>query len=126
LIDTLKEAAKRKPFLGICLGYQLMFDKSYEDGEFEGLGLLSGEVKKFTNLSLKIPHMGWNKIKDKYYYFVHSYYVDTDEDAEILYCDYGIKFAAGVKKENIWGFQFHPEKSQENGIFLLEQFLKKL
>ncbi|MCP4482010.1 MAG: imidazole glycerol phosphate synthase subunit HisH [bacterium] len=126
LVETLRIVAQTKPFLGICLGYQLMFDKSYEDSETVGLGLMRGEVQRFSSQMLKIPHMGWNKVGDDYYYFVHSYYVNVKEDVEVLYADYGVRFAAGVKKDNLWGFQFHPEKSQVSGIKILEQFVLKI
>jgi glutamine amidotransferase len=155
LADLIKKISliDKKPFLGICLGYQLLFDKSYEDGEFKGLGILKGEVKKFeSKQNLKIPHMGWNNVDfgslgdvgdlggdlrdnhccplqrsvqdNSYFYFVHSYYVEVGKNFEgnIFWTDYGIKFAAGIQYENIIGLQFHPEKSQDNGIKILENW----
>jgi len=150
LVDTLKDIAlvDKKPFLGICLGYQLLFDKSYEDGEWEGLRIINGEVKKFDeNFGLKIPHMGWNTVdfrrntitneKSKenigssnnlYFYFVHSYFVELKKDftGDIFWTEYCKKFASGIQKENIVGLQFHPEKSQENGIRLLENWCENI
>lgn len=134
LVEDVRAFAKSgKPLLGICLGQQLLFEKSYEDGEWEGLGLLKGNVVKF-NGDLKVPHMGWNDIKFKredrilkyveegeYVYFVHSYYVDSLEDA-IAYAEYGVDVPAVVGKGNIYGMQFHPEKSGITGMNLLKAF----
>lgn len=134
LVEDVRAFAKSgKPLLGICLGQQLLFEKSYEDGEWEGLGLLKGNVVKF-NGDLKVPHMGWNDIKFKredrilkyveegeYVYFVHSYYVDSLEDA-IAYAEYGVDVPAVVGKGNIYGMQFHPEKSGSTGMNLLKAF----
>lgn len=131
--DILKCVEAGKPLLGICLGMQLLYEKSYEDGEWEGLGILKGNVVKFDD-SLKVPHMGWNNIsfkredpilkyikEDDYIYFVHSYYVDTLEDA-IAYTEYGVKVPAIVGKGSVYGMQFHPEKSGEVGLKLLKAF----
>ncbi|MFC1485278.1 imidazole glycerol phosphate synthase subunit HisH [bacterium] len=144
LIDVIKKTTQNqeKPFLGICLGYQLLLEKSYEDGEHKGLGIIKGEVKKFDlPVNYKIPHMGWNQVnfgdcpifkgleEDSYFYFVHSYYacLSPDESNAIaLTTDYGITFASGAYKKNIFGLQFHPEKSQSNGIKVLENFCKKV
>ena len=129
-----KEIAKGKPFLGICLGMQMLFDKSLEDGEFEGLGIIGGEVVRF-NTDLKIPHVGWNTlfynkrtrlfdgIDDNNFYFVHSYHAAkvSSEDVETT-CVYGYEFVASVNKENVWGVQFHPEKSGDTGLKLLKNF----
>lgn len=128
-----------KPFLGICLGYQLLYEKSYEDGEWEGLGILKGEVVPFST-DRKVPHMGWNQLKKnpnrtdsmmenvqdgEYVYFVHSYFVQpTDPDETLFYTDYGTTFSAASRKENVIGMQFHPEKSGETGKKLLKNFVE--
>jgi glutamine amidotransferase len=133
-----------RPFLGICLGLQLLFDVSYEDGEHTGLGLIRGKVVRFSFESnppgqrLKVPHMGWNQLSwDEpiplldglspgcYVYFVHSYYVvPEDDDVKKVTCDYGGKFTAMIWKDNIFAAQFHPEKSQKIGLKILENFAK--
>jgi glutamine amidotransferase len=118
---------KDKIIIGICAGMQILFNSS-EEGKEEGLKLIPGKVKKFiSNLDLKVPHIGWNKliIKDetnifyklnnKKFYFSHSYYVDCDEKYAYAFTDYQKKFPSIVKKSNIYGFQFHPEKSNVNG-----------
>jgi len=124
-----------KPFLGICLGLHLLFEKSYENGQFRGLGVLKGEVVRF-NVNLPVPHMGWNSVKivkhdemingikdGSYFYFDHSYYVrPSDDEVVILQSEYGVDFVVAIKKENVMGFQFHPEKSHNNGLKLLENF----
>ena len=142
LIDSIKKNVKSgKLFLGICLGLQLLFSKSFEDGECEGLSLFPGSVIKFDNKNLKdklkIPHMGWNRVKftgssipvfkdmpdDSYMYFVHSYYVWPDEKNIIIgETDYGITFPSVVWKDNIYATQFHPEKSQKIGLDFLRNF----
>jgi glutamine amidotransferase len=135
LINCLKEnVEKGKPILGICLGMQLLYDISYEDGKWEGLGLLKGEVVRFDN-TLKVPHMGWNKllkgtegpigenIDDEYVYFVHSYYVKPKNKEEVVFwTDYGVAVPGVVRNKNILGMQFHPEKSGETGMKLLKNF----
>ncbi|WP_430788800.1 imidazole glycerol phosphate synthase subunit HisH [Virgibacillus flavescens] len=136
LLEVLKqEALSGKPFLGICLGMQLLYDQSFEDGVWTGLGLLNGKIKRIPS-SVKVPHMGWNtltlhqqspilkNIKDQdYVYFVHSYFAaDWNEDALISSCFYGEKLPAIVQKNNVIGMQFHPEKSGEAGIQLLKNF----
>ncbi|HAE60860.1 MAG TPA: imidazole glycerol phosphate synthase subunit HisH [Eubacteriaceae bacterium] len=136
LVETVKNnASKGKYLLGICLGMQLLFERSYEDGNWEGLGLLKGEVVRFGQ-GLKVPHMGWNElhinkphplineIKDgEYVYFVHSYHLDPKYfDDVLLYTDYGVKVPAVVCKDNVMGMQFHPEKSSTTGIKLLQNF----
>lgn len=138
LADTLKEEiAKGKPVMGICLGMQLLFDKSYEYGEYKGLGLLQGVIKPIGEKvkDLKIPHMGWNPLKFtkahslfKYIkegdcvYFVHSFYAADCEDSLIASAEYGIDITAAVAKDNLLGCQFHPEKSGEVGLNILRSF----
>lgn len=137
LIDCLKRNVESgKLIFGICLGMQLFFEKSYEDGEYEGLGFLKGEIVRFPDSELKVPHMGWNnliKIKDDpigknisesdYVYFVHSYLLDSKDETEVVFwTDYGVKVPAVIRKGNIIGMQFHPEKSGDVGI----QFLKNI
>jgi len=125
-----------RPFLGICLGYQLLFSTSEEFGEGRGLDVISGAVRRFP-LGGKVPHMGWNRVEHAgdlrlfegvpsgaYFYFVHSYYPvllgDTGE--RIGWCDYGIRFAAALERGRLYATQFHPEKSQRWGLRLLENF----
>ena len=144
LQEAIGEVAKKgTPLLGICLGMQLLFDKSYEYGEHEGLGLLPGEIVPFsledrkTNSEqlLKVPHMGWNELEivkqaplfqgiaDKsYFYFVHSYYLDTQADVVSGYTTYGKRIAVATQKDNIYATQFHPEKSGTVGLQLLKNF----
>ena len=127
-----------KPLLGICLGMQLLFDSSEEFGYTKGLGLIEGEVVKFDKdkmqEDLKIPHMGWNKIinkknslfkdlKDPYLYFVHSFHAKTKKEYIIGETTYGYNFVSAVNKNNIFGFQPHPEKSHNNGLKILENFI---
>lgn len=135
LIDNIK---KGKYILGICLGLQLLFDKSYEDGEYEGLNLIPGDVRFLDVVPLKVPHMGWNKLVENvpddmtagisgYVYFVHSYYVcPKDNDAVKLYSEYSVKVPALVRQGNVIGMQFHPEKSGETGMALLKNFLEMI
>jgi len=132
------------PFLGICLGMQLLFEVSEEGGTHEGLGVLSGRVIRFdnrqhpANVHRKIPHMGWNRVQstfdhdtmldgistNPFVYFVHSYYV-VPEDPDVIWltCDYGQQFCAAVRVKNMLATQFHPEKSQRDGLRLLKNFL---
>lgn len=127
-----------RPFLGICLGLQLLFDRGYEHGEHEGLGIIAGDVVKFElPASFKVPHMGWNQVTKKnpspivegisdgtHFYFVHSYYVrPTDPSVITLQCDYGGNFCAMVSRRNVFATQFHPEKSQADGLKLLQAFV---
>lgn len=127
---------KKKPFLGICLGMQLLADWGSEGGKSEGLGWIGGAVKKFKIDNLKVPHIGWDDLeikknclfqgieKDKNFYFVHSYYFDIEEkDVVSATCNYGKIFPAALRKENIFATQFHPEKSQQNGLKVLENYL---
>lgn len=127
-----------KPLLGICLGMQLLTDFGYEPEKTAGLGLIKGEVVMFNGIKERIPHMGWNSIelqKDHYifagvknsadFYFVHSYYFKPENNSDILSkTEYGITFASSVSRENITGLQFHPEKSQKQGLKILENFFK--
>ncbi len=137
LIDPIKSFIKSgKPFLGICLGFQLLFNQSEEFKKTDGLGILSGKVLKFDESKLKVPHIGWNYIdiinnKQMYgiksnlsYYFVHSFYVKPDDNNLIFtYTNYkNFKFCSSVKKENIFACQFHPEKSGIHGLNLLKTF----
>lgn len=127
-----------RPLMGICLGMQLLFGVSHEQGTFNGLGLVPGEVVEFPeDLSLKVPHMGWNQVEFRsgsklfgglrdreYAYFVHSYYVSTDEKYVAGTTEYGKKFPSVVEENNVFGIQFHPEKSQAFGLKILENFLR--
>ncbi len=123
----IEEVNKGKPIVGICLGMQLLYDKSYEGGIFEGLGLLKGDIVPFDEERVKVPHMGWNELvsldkrwKNNYVYFVHSYYVESSLEEVIAYADYDVKVPGIVKKDRILGFQFHPEKSGDNGQAMLK------
>ncbi|MEO1528783.1 MAG: imidazole glycerol phosphate synthase subunit HisH [Planctomycetota bacterium] len=126
-----------RPFLGICLGLQLLFDQGYEHGTHQGLGILPGEVVRFElPAEFKVPHMGWNTVKQTapspilndvvdgaHFYFVHSFYVvPADTSVTSLTCDYGLEFCAMVTRDNLFATQFHPEKSQANGLRLLGAF----
>ncbi len=127
-----------KPFIGICLGYQLLFEKSYEFGEHEGLSIFKGDVRLFPT-GVKIPHVGWNQLwiqkeegifkgikNGSFVYFVHSYYVNPQDKSIVsAYTDYGVDFASSIEHENIVGLQFHPEKSQEVGLKILSNFREK-
>lgn len=129
-----------QPLLGICLGMQLLFDESVEHGNYQGLGILPGKVVRFVEGELKIPHMGWNKLQFKaendallagleegYVYFVHSYHVLPTDRADLLaVTDYGHEVTAIVGRGNVYGMQFHPEKSSELGMALLESFLNNV
>lgn len=132
-------ASSGKPYLGICLGYQLLFESSEESPGVEGLGVLPGRVVRFMAGDLKVPHMGWNTLGETRgplykgfpaevsMYFVHSYYpVPADEDILSARCEYGISFAAGVSRGALHAVQFHPEKSQAAGLALLRNFLSTL
>ena len=133
---VLEEAANGKPLLGICLGMQMLLEKNYEYGEHEGLGLLKGQVVGMSGKlpeDLKIPHMGWNALNVKngrllegmegaFVYFVHSYYAESCEESLAAVTEYGIPITAAVEKGNIFGCQFHPEKSGKAGLAILKRF----
>ena len=132
-------AATGKPYLGICLGYQLLFESSEESPGVEGLGVLRGRVVRFASGELKVPHMGWNALRQTFgplytgfppevsMYFVHSYYPVPAESALVsAWCEYGVRFAAGVSQGSLHAVQFHPEKSQAAGLALLRNFLSTL
>ena len=144
LVKPIKAAiAGGKPFLGLCLGLQLLFERSEEAPGARGLGVLKGDVKRFRIKGLKVPHMGWNNVvyspqsivhrlkilknvpKGSYMYFVHSYYVKPkDKKVVLTTTSYGIDFASGVCKDNVYAFQFHPEKSQALGLKILKNFVE--
>jgi len=131
-----QQAASGKPLLGICLGMQMLFEKSFEYGEHEGLGLLKGRVVSMAGklpAELKIPHMGWNALEvrqgrlladvnGEHVYFVHSFYAEGCEDSLAAVTEYGISITAAVEKGNIFGCQFHPEKSGNVGLSILRKF----
>ena len=139
LVQPVREAvAQGMPYLGICLGMQFLFERSDEMGIHEGLGILPGTVTRFPAFEhLKVPHMGWNQLtiqkesplvahitSGSYAYFVHSYYCQPADPSDILITvDYGIPFTAGIARDNIFGVQFHPEKSQQVGLQILRNFL---
>ena len=157
---AIREAVRRGvPFLGVCVGMQLLFDESDEMGTHQGLGLIPGRVTRFpanftirkpvlslpqdsqsTIHHLKVPHMGWNQLEPvgehpllqgiqsgDYAYFVHSYYCEPEEATAVLaWTDYGFPFASVVAQDNIYGLQFHPEKSQSVGLRILENFIKRM
>ena len=133
-----EEAGKGKLLMGICLGMQMLFNRSYEYGEYEGLGLIPGEIVPMDGRipkDLPIPHIGWNELMLKqpsplmkntangdYVYFVHSYYAETPAEYVIATTDYGVEMTAAVQKDNVYGCQFHPEKSSEVGLSILKAF----
>ena len=136
------EVKKGKPMLGICLGMQLLFDKSFEYGEHAGLGLIKGEIRPIADKigkTLKVPHIGWNSLEftDKkseifkyisdgdFVYFVHSYYAANCEESVIAKAEYGAKLTAAVQCGNVYGCQFHPEKSGKTGLAILRAFCER-
>lgn len=142
MFEILRESANSKPLLGVCLGMQLLFEKGFEHHECEGLGLIAGKVVRFDTSKMtkheKIPQMGWNKIflkkqsklteginDESYLYFVHSYHAECKNSSDILATThYGYEFTSAIQRENIFGFQPHPEKSGETGLKILQNFLE--
>ncbi len=147
LIESVLRAIESgKPFLGICLGLQLLFEEGLEFGLHKGLGVLKGQVVRFdehmagpSGMSLKIPHMGWNDIRiekdslllkdipeGSYFYFVHSYYARPNDpgDVNLTTTTYGLRFTSAIEKDNVMATQFHPEKSQKLGLKIIENFTK--
>ena len=141
LVPVLRAEAHKKPLLGICLGMQLLFDKSYEYGEHQGLGLIPGvmaDLKEDIPANLKVPHMGWNSLhltekgknhplfkyskEGDYVYFVHSFYGKDCDESLLATSEYGIPVTASAANENVMGCQFHPEKSGEVGLRILKAF----
>ncbi len=136
LVDVIREEVQKKPLLGICLGMQMLFEKGYEFGETDGLGLIKGCVKLMEpEGNLAIPHIGWNELEKneecpllakcgegEYVYFVHSYAAECDSKNVAAYCDYGMKVPALVFEGNVYGAQFHPEKSGDTGLNILRCF----
>ena len=140
LTALLLEEAEKKPFLGICLGMQLLFDRSFEYGEHPGLGLIGGEVAPLkddlADQSCKVPHMGWNSLgirradplfkyvePGEYVYYVHSYYARRCAESTLAVSQYGgVAVTGAVRRGNVWGTQFHPEKSGDTGLRILKAF----
>jgi imidazole glycerol-phosphate synthase subunit HisH len=136
-LEAVLEAMRKKPYLGLCLGLQMLFE-SAEEGDTRGLGLLPGRVPRFRLQGLKIPHMGWNEVfqarphalwqgiaDGSRFYFVHSYYpAPQDADLTAATCTYGAPFTCAVARDNIFAVQFHPEKSQSAGLQLLSNFVR--
>ncbi len=136
LVEPIKDFVKSgKYMVGICLGMQLLYEKSFEYGEYDGLGLIEGDVQ-FLDIDLKVPHMGWNNLKfenkddeilkyikeDSYVYFVHSYFANSSNKELVSYAEYEKKIPAIVRKDNVYGLQFHPEKSGEVGQNILKAY----
>ena len=136
LVEVIKEEVQKKPLLGICLGMQMLFEKGYEFEETDGLGLIKGSVKLMhPEGNLPVPHIGWNALEKnepcrlldrcadgEYVYFVHSFAAECDSKNVAAYCDYGMKVPALVFEGNVYGAQFHPEKSGETGLNILRCF----
>ena len=135
--EAVVESTARKPFLGICVGLQMLFERG-EEGDTPGLGVLAGNVPRLAAHGLKIPHMGWNEVRQarphalwqgvadgSRFYFVHSYYPQPAERAlTAATCEYGVTFTCAVARDNIFAVQFHPEKSQSSGLRLLSNFVQ--
>ena len=139
LLDTIiKSIQDGKPYLGICLGLQILFTESEEFGHYEGMNIFPGRVIRFSNPTLKVPHMGWNSLNFQknsplfegidnrsFFYFVHSYYVIPDDTSIVSgTTDYGLNFTSMIWKDNVFACQFHPEKSQKVGLKILHNFGK--
>jgi len=138
LVGVIKDCVSNNvPLLGVCLGMQLLASKSFEGGEIDGLGLIDGKVIKIDWSGVNIPHMGWNSVvhdnnklfngieNNSDFYFVHSYhFVPSNKDEILSTTDYGERFVSGIRKGNIYGVQFHPEKSQRDGLRLLRNFMR--
>ena len=138
LIEVIRELVEmKKPFLGICLGLQLMFEESEESPGVKGLGLLKGKIVRFPQSELKVPQIGWNSLEfpkesvlfngirsGEYVYFVHSYYLKAEEDIVAATTEYGVTVHAAVEKGNIFACQFHPEKSSGVGLSILKNFVE--
>lgn len=138
LDEVVREVCRlKKPILGICLGEQLLFEESEESPGVKGLGILKGRIVRIPDCGQKIPHIGWNSLElvkgskilqgigeEPYVYFVHSYYLEAEEDVASAYTEYGGKLAVAVEKENIFATQFHPEKSGETGMKILRNFVE--
>ena len=140
LVSVLREEAEHKPLLGICLGMQLLFEQSFEYGTHEGLGFVQGQVaaleEDLTDKTLKVPHMGWNRLQicrqdplfrnindGAYVYYIHSYYARNCADSTLAVSQYGnVAVTGAVRRGNVWGTQFHPEKSGETGLAILKAF----
>ena len=130
LVEPVKEAAATKPFLGICLGMQILFDHSEEDGGVDCLGIIPGHVRRFPTVpGFKVPEIGWNGVTgngvtgNKEFYFVHSYYAEIVPETAAVTEYAGVKFTAMVKRGRLWACQFHPEKSGRIGLELLKEWL---
>src|SRR3990172_2353830 len=141
LLDTIIQSIKNgKPYLGICLGLQILFTESEEFGHYEGMNIFPGQVIRFRSSNLKVPHMGWNRLNfhkespllegiepGSFFYFVHSYYVVPDDPSIALAStDYGVNFTSMICKDNVFACQFHPEKSQSVGLRMLHNFGRHL
>jgi len=145
LVDVIEDASRNKPFMGICLGLQLLFESSSEFGEHPGLGIVEGNVEKFPTVvegrGIKVPHIGWNRVSfdpaepifdgipnNSFFYFVHSYYVNPSDDRVVLTStDYeGVNYCSAVKSDNMMAFQFHPEKSGVLGLKIYENWKRMI
>ncbi|KAA0258893.1 imidazole glycerol phosphate synthase subunit HisH [Deferribacter autotrophicus] len=140
LVEVIHENIRKgKPFLGICVGMQLLFEKSFEFGIHDGFGYFKGSIKRFpeeiVSKGMKIPHMGWNNVNfcsdhpvikgienESFFYFVHSYFAPVVEGETIGVCEYGVEFSAIVGRDNVIATQFHPEKSHMNGLKIIKNF----